>query len=441
VVPVVLTKHFPSVMNYTHGPTMQPTLAVPLQDRAYNIISFGVRSFITWEYTNTSFIKEHFPLSAEDKFVATDATSSVFWRPQAMNRTVSFIDTQFSTNVTGVTKFYMTMEIESYIIQDNYCDYQSAYDGYAELLREAVEDQVPHKTTASDTYIWATYVRLSLGGMANSSAFETMSQSDPLLTVVSEPYGLTEEIKTSAYACTHSPTFQPSSTPGAGGQDQGGGATTLGGGSTSGDSSMSSAVSFDYIALYVIGLVIFVLLSLFYVCYSNRNRAVIRLDEASKMVKRLAKKDKGEKGVDFYDGDVVEAVEDLPDRGSMVFNETSGEFDFDYDGQEAEGEEEVPTTAFDWTDADVPVSPRPSFDASEIDSVDASARSAKTPSSKSPTRSLLNPFSGGKAKAKTALNLGTLRDRSPDKKASPAPRKEAEVRSEMWDVDGDSDSA
>jgi len=454
VVPVVLNKHFPSVMNYTHGPTMQPTLAVtaaPSQDRAYNIISFGVRSYITWEYTNTSLIKEHFPLSEEDRYIAVNATWSVFW--QTMESNVSFIDTQFSTkDVNGTTRFYMTMEIESYLTQENYCDYQSAYDAFAELLREAVEDQVPHLTTGKNTSIWAQYVRNSLNDMAKSSAFESMLppvptvDDDPLLTVVSEPYGLTDEIKTSAYACTHPPSFQPSSTPNtfapsiAGAGDQGGGSTTLGGGSSSGDSSMSSAASFDYIALYVIGLVLFVLLSLFYVCYSNRNRAVIRLDEASKMVKRLAKKDKGEKGDDFYDGDVVEAVEDLPDRGSMVFNEASGEFDFDYDGQEAEGEEEVPTTAFDWTDADVPVSPRPSFDASEIDSVDASARSVKSPSSKSPTRSFLNPFSAGKAKAKTALNLGALRERSPDK-ASAAPREEAEVRPEMWDVDGESDSA
>lgn len=260
-------------------------------------------------------------------------------------------------------------------------------------------------------------------------------------------YGEVAYTKTSASACTYKPTAMPTASVG----------TSSDGGSNSkgGSVPVSSAAAFDYLSLYIGGLVLFAVFSVVYVFYSNRNKAVLkRSNDEHDMRTRSGLLSESS----HSDGSsVVEAhsVTGEPVEGHMVYNDATGNFEYDtqfYDyNNEAEPDmyeedQQAPTAAFDWTgmDADLPVTeatatssdfftrpplaPR-STNAEPAMSVgsesDSSARVPhNTPVKKSSFGKMTNPLKGlskpGNKAGGKALNLGSLKDKTKDAPRRPA---------------------
>jgi hypothetical protein len=337
---------------------------------------------------------------------------------QAMHVDVRVAAASLSPATTGGGQQVVTITVEILLRQNHFCNYEDAYAAFAELL----------EWSAVSVPKW--WNRVAAGGLSTDSALKHVLGA---VSVTSTPFGSVGVVKTAATACTAQPTSSPTAAAGA---DTAG---TNSGGESAGQSARSSS-AIDYLPLYAAGLIAFAVLSVVYVFYSNRNKALLRLDDSGDHRNHPSDGSNGgplrhqqqQRYADSRRGGAISVMaepEDLNQERSEGQDVQSAEFyDYDYGSDQM-----APTAAFDLIGEDASaiaeVTAAPTFftrpnmaplpaapaqrSASRVTQAAASETDSSTGSQKASGGGLKRggSFKGGKAKAGTAkgaLNLGSL---------------------------------
>eukprot|EP00598_Pedospumella_elongata_P002837 CAMPEP_0184977078 /NCGR_PEP_ID=MMETSP1098-20130426/7839_1 /TAXON_ID=89044 /ORGANISM="Spumella elongata, Strain CCAP 955/1" /LENGTH=2266 /DNA_ID=CAMNT_0027500023 /DNA_START=378 /DNA_END=7178 /DNA_ORIENTATION=+ len=438
VIPVKMYHRIDAQRNYTHDPTSQPSSqpsshpsaspsASPSFVLEYPIYSFNLRSLVTLDVPTP----DEVVLSARDNQTIVNATHNVWW--ETLNLDVRLTNVTARRLPSGAHR--LTLQLNSYIRQAKWCQSQDAINAFSLWLLDAV-------TVNGDFVRYMNQHGLDVGSPLQNAVG---------VSVTSQKYGTVGHEHTSASACTYRPTMAPTSAAG-----------VNSGGETSGrDSTMSSSDAIDYLGLYMAGLVLFAILSVVYVFYSNRNKAILSRD-----VEERERRPRGLLSETSSNSD-ASSVSDMVSSGHgsvveapMVYNDATGNFEYDtqyYNYNDAEpadmlaDDQQAPTAAYDWTDmdADLPMTEavatgdffsRPGMSlGSEADSTAAAAPApaavgargpASAPAKKSSTGSkVTNPLRTlAKKSSGKALNLTALKDKKP----STRPARDVNAANTSW---------
>jgi len=285
-----------------------------------------------------------------------------------------------------------TVTVESLLRQDRFCTYDEAYAGFADQLRWSIED--------TRTFM----------NKLQSQGFELISglKNAFAVSVTSKEFGSVGQIKTSASACTHQPTSMPTSVAGS----SGGSNTNSGGSKTVG----AASSSMDYIPLYMAGLIIFALMSLVYVFYSNRNKAILGAKDQDESAAYAGDRYRNNIGDDHQ---VSGGTQHVAHANASAVELTPEFLDYNY-GEATDMDPNASATAYDLTDFDdgmledassMDFFARPAVGAPASSIMPTMSVTTETDSAASlpRTSSGFGSFRSNKNKPGRSLNLSTLR--------------------------------
>jgi hypothetical protein len=383
-------------------PTSQPTM-----DEPYPVISFGMRYAITIDLPTFS------GLTASENASITNATSAVLLKDvKNIYARVSSV----SAAPGGTRGTRLVVQVSALLKQAKFCNYDDAFVGFANQIKFFVEN--PNQ-------LWMDKVINEVeDGSPLKDAFS--------VSVTSEPFGDTQFVQTSARACTHKPTSAP---------------TTISQGQSDGAAAgVTNSSSNNYVTLYFVALVVFALMSIAYVFYSNRNKSLVRLDMGGGSGSSVSgDSETSDTGLIDSRASMAAAMEPHSRPADlMMYNEATGEFEiqqplgddvvlpdgaYDYD---VEDEVLANQNAFGWTSADA-AALSPSSNPSSAMTFTSPAHAASTGMSmgSAPTSSASRSGKQSKSKSKSKTsalnNLGTLRSGPKSSSLPPlAPRSAAQ---------------